>query len=94
MPMTRRGFTLGASLAAGSGILARPALADTSPIVIGYPAALRQSEQSWSRPFTGKLTGYGCAHFHRSTRPHAGLTISKWATPIDASRKPPSQYAR
>ena len=40
MPMTRRGFTLGASLAAGSGILARPALADTSPIVIGYPAAL------------------------------------------------------
>src|SRR4029079_16302503 len=27
-------------LAAGSGILARPALADTSPIVIGYPDAL------------------------------------------------------
>jgi branched-chain amino acid transport system substrate-binding protein len=40
MPITRRRFTLGASLAAGAGVSARPALADTSPIVIGYPAAL------------------------------------------------------
>lgn len=40
MPITRRRFTLGASLAAGVGALARPALADSSPIVIGYPAAL------------------------------------------------------
>ena len=38
MPITRRSFTVGASLAAGA--LARPALADTSPILIGYPAAL------------------------------------------------------
>lgn len=37
MPITRRSF-LGASLAAGA--FARPALADTAPIVIGYPAAL------------------------------------------------------
>jgi branched-chain amino acid transport system substrate-binding protein len=39
MPITRRNFALGTSLAA-AGSLARPALADTSPIIIGYPAAL------------------------------------------------------
>ncbi len=38
MPITRRSFTVGASLAAGA--LGRLVLADTSPILIGYPAAL------------------------------------------------------
>jgi len=40
MPITRRRFAMGASLSVGAAALARPALADTSPIVIGYPAAL------------------------------------------------------
>jgi branched-chain amino acid transport system substrate-binding protein len=39
MLITRRGF-VGGSLAAGAAGLARPALADSSPILIGYPAAL------------------------------------------------------
>jgi branched-chain amino acid transport system substrate-binding protein len=36
MPITRRGFSIGASVAG----LARPSLADTAPIIVGYPAAL------------------------------------------------------
>jgi branched-chain amino acid transport system substrate-binding protein len=40
MPITRRRLMAGASLAVGAGTLARPTLADNSPIVIGYPAAL------------------------------------------------------
>src|SRR5690242_7306721 len=40
MPITRRRLTAGVALAAGAGSLARPALADSSPIIIGYPAAL------------------------------------------------------
>ncbi len=40
MKISRRRFTIGASLTAGASALARPALADTSPIVLGYPAAL------------------------------------------------------
>jgi len=40
MPITRRRFTLSAPLAAGAAALACPAIAETSPIVIGYPAAL------------------------------------------------------
>jgi len=40
MSITRRSLTLGAPLVVGTGVLARPALADTPPILIGYPAAL------------------------------------------------------
>src|SRR5580698_9494433 len=40
MKITRRRFAAGSLAAAGASTLARPALADTSPIVIGYPAAL------------------------------------------------------
>ena len=40
MPITRRSFALGAPLAAAAATLARPAIADSSPILIGYPAAL------------------------------------------------------
>ena len=40
MPITRRFFNAGAVALAGAGGLARPALADTSPILIGYAAAL------------------------------------------------------
>ena len=40
MPITRRNFAKGALALGGSSLLARPALSDTSPILIGYPAAL------------------------------------------------------
>ena len=40
MKITRRRFAAGSLAVAGASTLARPALADTSPIVIGYPAAL------------------------------------------------------
>src|SRR5258708_24117925 len=40
MKITRRRFAAGSLAAAGASTLARPALADTSPIVIGYAAAL------------------------------------------------------
>src|SRR5215472_268043 len=40
MKITRRRFAAGSLVAAGASALARPALAENSPIVIGYPAAL------------------------------------------------------
>ena len=55
MPITRRRFTLGTSLAAGAAALARPALADSSPIVIGYPAALTGPS---SAPGVGNNRGF------------------------------------
>ncbi len=54
MPMTRRLFT--ASSVALAGGLARPALADTGPIRIGYPAALTGPS---SAPSVGNNRGVG-----------------------------------
>jgi branched-chain amino acid transport system substrate-binding protein len=58
MPITRRFFNAGAVALAGSGGLARPALADSSPIVIGYPAALTGPS---SAPSIGNNRGVGYA---------------------------------
>ncbi len=54
MPITRRLFTAGSAALAGG--LARPALADSSPIRIGYPAALTGPS---SAPSIGNNRGVG-----------------------------------
>ncbi|WP_158741911.1 ABC transporter substrate-binding protein [Acidisphaera sp. L21] len=56
MAITRRFFNAGSIALAGAGGLARPALADSSPILIGYPAALTGPS---SAPSIGNNRGVG-----------------------------------
>ena len=46
MPITRRSLALGAPLVAVTGAIRTARAADTSPIIIGYPAAPTSSTRS------------------------------------------------